>query len=170
MPSRLLFILRYLCLSWLKDAHTFLETLPDRSIDLLLTDLPFYGIVKEAWDRQWQTPDEFVEWLAGILQAARPKSLKDTGTMIFFGGIGRHSQHPLLQLMTRLEGTYRYRNWITWGKRRAYGKKNDYPSAGKKSSGSPVPISSLLMSPTLMRNGATPATTRSIQRRVNLSG
>jgi len=107
------------------DAHTFLRDLPEKSVDLLLTDPPFFGIVKEKWDRQWQTSDEFVDWLSNIFQVAR-WCLKDTGGLVFFGGIGKHGVHPLLDLIRRLEGLYTYRNWITWQKRRAYGKQRDY--------------------------------------------
>jgi len=107
------------------DALTFLRGLPEKSVDLLLTDPPFFGIVKDEWDNQWRTADEFVEWLFGVFQAARC-CLKDTGSLVFFGGIGKHGAHPLLNLMQRLESLYTYRNWITWGKRRAYGKQRDY--------------------------------------------
>ena len=108
-----------------QDVRSFLDGLPDMSIDLLLTDPPFYGIVQESWDNQWRTLDEFVAWLDDIFTIAHGK-LKDTGSLVFFGGIGRHRKHPLLQLIIRLEASYQYRNWITWGKKRAYGKKKDY--------------------------------------------
>jgi DNA modification methylase len=107
------------------DARLFVASLPDCSVDLLLTDPPYYGIVKDSWDNQWASVDAFVEWLARIFEAARPK-LKPSGSLVFFGGIGRHGSHPLFRLVERLEKTYIYRNWITWGKRRAYGKRNDY--------------------------------------------
>lgn len=107
------------------DARRFIDTLPDASVDLFLTDPPYYGIVRDSWDNQWDSVDAFVEWLAGIFEAARPK-LKPTGSLVFFGGIGRHGQHPLFRLVERLEQTYIYRNWLTWAKRRAYGKRNDY--------------------------------------------
>jgi len=107
------------------DAMTFLWGLKEKSVDLLLTDPPFFGIVKEAWDNQWRTVDEFVDWLIGIFQVAH-RCLKDTGSLVFFGGVGKHGAHPLLNLMQRLENFYTYRNWITWQKRRAYGKQRDY--------------------------------------------
>jgi len=107
------------------DALAFCAGLSDQSVDLLLTDPPYYGIIRDSWDNQWPSVDAFVDWLARIFEAARPK-LKPTGSLVFFSGIGRHRQHPLFRLIERLEETYVYRNWITWGKRRAYGKKRDY--------------------------------------------
>lgn len=110
-----------------QDARCFLESLPDGSVDLVLTDPPYYGIVSNAWDNQWPTVEAFVNWLTGIFETARLK-LRDTGSLVFFGGIGKHGQRPLLKVMEQLEArrSYIYRNWITWGKRRAYGKCNDY--------------------------------------------
>jgi DNA modification methylase len=103
------------------DARFFLDRLPDASVDLLLTDPPYFGIVEDSWDNQWSSMAAFVDWLVGILEAARPK-LKPTGSLVLFGGIGRHGQHPLFPIIERLEATYTYRNWITWGKRREIGR------------------------------------------------
>jgi site-specific DNA-methyltransferase (adenine-specific) len=67
------------------DALTFLRGLSEKSVDLLLTDPPFFGIVKDEWDNQWKTADEFVTWLFSVFQVAR-RCLKDTGSLVFFGG------------------------------------------------------------------------------------
>lgn len=108
-----------------EDARAFVESLPAESVDLVLTDPPYYGIVKDSWDNQWPNVDAFVDWLFPILAACR-RILKPTGTLIFFGGIGKQGQRPLLKLIERMDDFYVYQNWITWGKRRAYGKKDDY--------------------------------------------
>jgi len=34
------------------DALAFCADLPDQSVDLLLTDPPYYGIVQNSWDNQ----------------------------------------------------------------------------------------------------------------------
>ena len=109
-----------------KEAAAFVRELPDGSVRLLLTDPPYYGIVDEPWDNQWKTQEEFVGWLTGIFLLALPKLTAD-GSLIFFGGLGKHGCHPLFGLVRGLEnGGYAYRNWITWKKRRAYGKSHDY--------------------------------------------
>jgi site-specific DNA-methyltransferase (adenine-specific) len=107
-------------------AENFIPDLADGSVALALTDPPFYGIVDDAWDNQWKSPDEFAAWLVGVLTAILPK-LTPTGSLVFFGGIGKHGEHPLFKVVTGLEaGGYTYRNWVTWRKRRAYGKSHDY--------------------------------------------
>jgi len=100
--------------------------LKDGTVHLLLTDPPYYGITDDAWDNQWASDREFADWLSGIFLRALPK-LTPTGSLVFFGGLGRHGSHPLFRVVTALEdGGYTFRNWVTWKKRRAYGKSHDY--------------------------------------------
>ena len=108
------------------DALDFIQSLPNNSVDLLLTDPPFYGIVGDAWDNQWTDEKQFARWLSDIILAGLPK-LSTTGSLVFFGGLGKHKSHPLFRIITALEdGGFTYRNWITWRKRRAFGKSHDY--------------------------------------------
>lgn len=40
----------------------FLKALPDKSIDLITTDPPYYRVVNDDWDNQWFTVDEYYNW------------------------------------------------------------------------------------------------------------
>lgn len=107
-------------------AEDFIPSFGDGSIDLLLADPPYYGITDDAWDNQWASEREFADWLSKLFVAAMPK-LSPTGSLVFFGGLGKHGSHPLFRVVTSLEeGGYTFRNWVTWRKRRAYGKSHDY--------------------------------------------
>jgi hypothetical protein len=109
-----------------RKAEDFIPTLHEGSVNLLLTDPPYYGITDDAWDNQWANDRAFADWLSAILLLALPK-LTPTGSLVFFGGMGRHGSHPLFRVVTTLEdGGYTFRNWVTWKKRRAYGKSHDY--------------------------------------------
>ena len=66
-----------------QDCLDFIKSLNDNSIDLLLTDPPYYGIVNELWDNQWNNQNEFVDWLHNLFQTAKPK-LKENASLIFF--------------------------------------------------------------------------------------
>jgi site-specific DNA-methyltransferase (adenine-specific) len=115
-------------LSYVKacDAFDLLDSLGPRSVDLFCIDPPYYGIVKDSWDNQWKDPDEYIEWLVELLQLALQKIASD-GSLICFGGIGVHGVHPLFDVIHGAETVgWTYRNWITWKKRRAYGKSHDY--------------------------------------------
>lgn len=108
-------------------ALNFIESLEDGSIDFLLTDPPYGDIVDEAWDVVWKDDVAYGEWLSGVFAYAKPK-MKPKGSIVFFGGIGRHGHRPMWRAMMAMErdGIYHARNYITWGKRRAYGKSHDY--------------------------------------------
>ena len=108
------------------DAGGFLHELENDSVDLLLTDPPYFGITDDAWDNQWTDEKHFARWLSGLFLDALPK-LTPTGSLVFFGALGKHGAHPLFRIVTALEdGGYTFRNWVTWKKRRAYGKSHDY--------------------------------------------
>jgi DNA modification methylase len=110
------------------DAMDFIPMLEDGSVSLLASDPPYFGIVADEWDNTWTSCGAFAEWLYSILFAFAPK-LTDDGSIVLFGAIGKHGCHPLFDVMRLLEGPnspYTYRNFITWQKRRAYGKSHDY--------------------------------------------
>lgn len=45
-----------------KDCLDYLQTLDDNSVDLILTDPPYFEIVKNEWDNQWKTEQEYLDW------------------------------------------------------------------------------------------------------------
>ena len=45
-----------------KDCLEFLATLEDNSVDLVVTDPPYFEIVKDGWDNQWETEEKYLEW------------------------------------------------------------------------------------------------------------
>ena len=40
------------------DALQLLQSLDDKSIDLILTDPPYYKLLNISWDKQWKTKDD----------------------------------------------------------------------------------------------------------------
>ena len=44
------------------DCMNYLDKLQDRSVDLFVLDPPYMNVVKNDWDRQWKTIDEYKEW------------------------------------------------------------------------------------------------------------
>lgn len=110
-----------------QDCFDFVKNLQDGSVDLFLTDPPYKGIVKESWDNQWKTTQAYVDWLYSLLEAVKPK-MKENGSVIFFGGVGKHGDHPFFETIKKIDDNnlYTYRNMITWAKKRGYGKSHDY--------------------------------------------
>jgi len=108
-------------------AEEFIKRLPNASVTLFVLDPPYFEIVAEEWDNQWTSKENYIHWMIGLLQSSIAK-LKPNGSMLIFGGLGKHGSHPFWELCMAIEKqtSLTYRNTITWKKRRAYGKSHDY--------------------------------------------
>lgn len=66
------------------DCMDILKQLPDKCIDCILTDPPYFGIVKNDWDNQWKNIQEFQLWV-GEVGKELYRVLKDNGSFYWFG-------------------------------------------------------------------------------------
>ena len=109
------------------DAKEFIVSLSDNSIDLLLMDPPYNNVINNCWDNQWKNDVDYAEWFLSLLRVAKFK-MKEHGSIIFFGGIGKHNNRSLFKTMILIEqeNLFYFRNSIVWSKKRAYGKSHDY--------------------------------------------
>ena len=63
-----------------------LEELPKleaNSVDLILTDPPYYKVKGEAWDNQWENPAKFLDWIGQLCQEWQ-RVLKPNGSLYVF--------------------------------------------------------------------------------------
>jgi site-specific DNA-methyltransferase (adenine-specific) len=60
-----------------------LPMLADNSIDLILTDPPYFKVKNEVWDRQWENPKSFLGWLDCVLEEFA-RVLKPNGSLYLF--------------------------------------------------------------------------------------
>ena len=65
------------------DCLDILPQLPDNSIDLIATDPPYYKVKGEDWDRQWDTPALFIEWIGELCEQWH-RVLKPNGSLYVF--------------------------------------------------------------------------------------
>ena len=57
--------------------------LPDKSVDLILTDPPYFKVKGDAWDNQWDKPADFLAWLDRVL-VEFARILKANGSLYLF--------------------------------------------------------------------------------------
>lgn len=57
--------------------------LPDNSVDLVLTDPPYFKVKGEDWDWQWDKPDEFIAWLDRVVEQLA-RVMKPNGSLYLF--------------------------------------------------------------------------------------
>ena len=95
------------------DCIDFLRTLPDDSIDLVLTDPPYFGIVTHAWDNQWESEDAYLEWCR-VWTAECVRVLKPSRCMYVWGTTKTDTfLRYKLNVLNELD-EMTYQNWIVW--------------------------------------------------------
>jgi len=67
----------------LVDCLTFLPTLPDSSVDLVLTDPPYFRVKNLPWDRQWEDAAAFIAWIGRLCEEWQ-RVLKPNGSLYVF--------------------------------------------------------------------------------------
>ena len=65
------------------DCLEVMKSIPDKSIDLVLTDPPYFWVVSNDWDNQWKTREEFIDWLE-LCTKEWKRVLKDNGSLYVF--------------------------------------------------------------------------------------
>lgn len=90
--------------------------------DLIVSDPPYGRIVSEDWDQSFDAED--------YLQHAEhcEALLKPGGSALIWGGIGKPNDRVFFKFLSEVENRTELtiQNVITWSKKRAYGKANDY--------------------------------------------
>jgi site-specific DNA-methyltransferase (adenine-specific) len=96
-----------------KDCLNYLASLNDNSIDLIITDPPYFKILKESWDQQWKFEQDYLnwcyEWTKECVRVLKPDSCfyiwGTTKTDTFL----RYK----LEILNKFPELV-YQNWIIW--------------------------------------------------------
>jgi len=99
------------------DCLVEMAKLPDKSVDLILTDPPYFKVKTDAWDRQWEKPTEFLAWLDSIA-AQWQRILKPNGSLYCFAS-PQMAARVECQIMER----FRVINHIVWFKQTGIHKR-----------------------------------------------
>ena len=68
---------------WQGDCLKLMKNIPDNSIDCIICDLPYYKIVKNEFDNQWKTLDEYLTFVEDIIQEYN-RICKDNSNIFVF--------------------------------------------------------------------------------------
>jgi DNA modification methylase len=96
-----------------KDCLAFLKTLDDESVDLVIVDPPYFEIVKDSWDNQWKSEQEYLdwceEWTTECFRVLKP------GRCFYVWGTTKHDTflRYKLNVLNEIENAT-YQNWIIW--------------------------------------------------------
>lgn len=98
----------------LGDCLDKLKELDDDSVDHIITDWPFFGVVKEDWDNQWKDLDEYLEWAKKLIVEYK-RVIKENGNIAIF--TGRQYNRHISQI---LDEYFTEKRIIIWSRKRAF--------------------------------------------------
>lgn len=109
-----------------ENCITYMKTLPNESVDLIIADPPYFKIVKNEWDNQWKTQEEYLQWCNEWTKECY-RILKPTGNFYVWGGVGKNKEHPFLRYIINTEDMgFIFQDWITWKKQKGLGSRKGY--------------------------------------------
>lgn len=99
------------------DCLEVMRGMEDNSVDLIATDPPYFRVKGEEWDRQWDKPEKFIEWI-GELCKEWHRILKPNGSLYVFAS-------PQMAARVEVEISKRLNplNRIRWVKEAGWHKK-----------------------------------------------
>jgi site-specific DNA-methyltransferase (adenine-specific) len=87
-----------------------LDDLEKDSVTLMILDLPYFGVVKDEWDNQWKSLDDYLDWCKEWFVKSE-RALKDNGSLYYF-----NSQFKVIKAVDTLIESYtalNFRQFIT---------------------------------------------------------
>ena len=92
------------------DCLQVLATLSDNSVDLIVTDPPYFKVKPNGWDNQWRGDEDYLAWLDTCL-AEFWRVMKPNGSIYLFSG---HRLAADIELLMRHR--FNILNHIIWAK------------------------------------------------------
>jgi len=96
-----------------QDCLALLSEMEDNSVDLVVTDPPYFQIVKNDWDNQWASEDEYIEWCTQWTKECA-RVLKPSGCFYIWGTTKTDTfLRYKLEVLNHIPSLH-YQNWIIW--------------------------------------------------------
>ena len=92
------------------DALDVLRSLPDSSVDAVVTDPPYFKVKNLEWDRQWDKPQAFIAWIGELADEWR-RILKPNGSLYCFA-----SPKMAARVEVAISERFNVLNRIVWAK------------------------------------------------------
>lgn len=101
----------------LGDCVEIMRGMADNSVDLILTDPPYFKVKGEPWDNQWAKPTQFLAWLDTVLEQFQ-RILKPNGSLYLFA-----SPQMAARVEVLIGERFNVLNSIRWVKEAGWHKK-----------------------------------------------
>ena len=96
-----------------RDCLEYLSGIEDNSVDLVIVDPPYFEIIKDAWDNQWDSEEDYLnwcrQWTAECFRVLKP------GKCFYVWGTTKQDTflRYKLNVLNSMPDDH-YQNWIIW--------------------------------------------------------
>lgn len=98
----------------LGDCLENMKKMQSKTIDCIITDIPYFQVVDDDWDNQWKNSEEYLEFIHNCIKEF-DRITKDDASIIMFTG-RQYSRHIALLL----DKYFEERRIIIWSRKRAF--------------------------------------------------
>lgn len=99
------------------DCRDLIKNIPDESVDLILTDPPYVGVVTDSWDTKEVFDADLVSELKRVM--------KPSASIYVWCGVGEKSS-SLMRWWPILNKEFHFKDLITWKKKRGIGMRKGW--------------------------------------------
>jgi len=96
------------------DCLDIMKDIPDKYVDHIICDLPFFQVVKDEWDNQWANEKEYIDWCREIIIEYK-RIIKDNGNLFLFTG-----RQYNRKIATILDEFFNEKRIIIWARKRNF--------------------------------------------------
>lgn len=107
------------------DCIDYLKTIPSNSIDFVLTDPPYFQIMKNDWDNQWKDEADYLQWCRQWTDEC-VRVLKPNRCLAVWGTT-KTDTFLRYKLDVLNQQALRYQNWIIWAYDWGGRRKDTFP-------------------------------------------
>jgi len=100
------------------EALETMATLPAQSVDCILVDPPYFEVARSDWDNQWESVEEYANWIDSLAVEWR-RLIKPNGSLFIFG-----DDKVIAYVQVKLDKRFLLLNNIVWHKTNALPQKN----------------------------------------------
>lgn len=86
------------------------------TVDHIIVDLPYFQVIKDDFDNQWDNEDDYLNWVQGLFNLILCGILRDTGNILIF--CSRQMQYKIYGRLAQL-GLKEQRT-IIWARKRGF--------------------------------------------------
>jgi adenine-specific DNA-methyltransferase len=100
------------------DCLEVMATMDANSVDAIVSDPPYFKVKGEAWDRQWDKPSQFIEWVEQVVEGWY-RVLRPNGSVYCFA-----SPKMAARVEVAIAGRFNVLNHVVWTKADQPGRHN----------------------------------------------